>query len=150
MATAIITFMTHKLIAHNWHWQRQKHLDKLAQSYSSQPSESKPTILTVAVLGSTGNTGSCTVRNLLDHSPQKRVHAYCRNKAKLLRVIPEGADNKRVEVFQGSIEDGPLLDSLLRGTKAVFLAVTSNGAQPNPCQQLRTTRPRDQPSANIP
>lgn len=52
---------------------QQKHLDKLAQSYSSQPSESKPAMPSVAVLGSTG-------------------------------------------------------------------------AQPNPCQQLRTTRPQDQAS----
>lgn len=63
---------------------------------------------TAAALGSTGNTGSCVVRNLLDHSRQNKVNSYSRNKAKLLRVTPEVAENKRVNLFEGSIEDGPI------------------------------------------
>jgi nucleoside-diphosphate-sugar epimerase len=83
-----------------------------------------------AVLGSTGNTGTCLVRNLLEHSPHNHVNAYCRNKAKLLNLVPEVADNKRVTVFEGSVYDAQLIDSLLRGTKAVFLAVTTNDNVP--------------------
>ncbi|KAH8701031.1 hypothetical protein BGW36DRAFT_375426 [Talaromyces proteolyticus] len=81
---------------------------------------------TYAVLGSTGNCGSAVVRRLLEKSSDTKIKAYCRNKAKLYTVIPEVIDNKQVEVFEGSIGDDALMDDLLRGTKAVFLAVTSN------------------------
>ncbi|KAH8904211.1 putative NAD-dependent epimerase/dehydratase [Coniochaeta sp. PMI_546] len=81
---------------------------------------------TFAVMGSTGNTGTCLVRNLLEHSPHNHVNAYCRNKAKLIDLVPEAVDNKRVTVFEGSFSDTDLIDSLLQDTKAVFLAVTSN------------------------
>lgn len=90
---------------------------------SIQPLSTMPTF---AVLGSTGNTGTCLVRNLLEHSPHNHVNAYCRNKAKLFNLIPEVVDNKRVTVFEGSVNDTELMDSLLRDTKAVFLAVTTN------------------------
>lgn len=85
---------------------------------------------TFAVLGSTGNTGTCLVRNLLEHSPHNHVNAYCRNKAKLFRLVPETVDNKRVTAFEGRLDDEQLLDSLLRDTKAVFLAVTTNDNVP--------------------
>lgn len=81
---------------------------------------------TFAVLGSTGNTGTCLVRNLLEYSPHNHVNAYCRNKAKLFGLVPEVVDNKRVTVFEGNLDDTELIDSLLRDTKAVFLAITSN------------------------
>lgn len=90
---------------------------------SIQPLSTMPTF---AVLGSTGNTGTCLVRNLLEHSPHNHVNAYCRNKAKLLKLIPEVIDNKRMTVFEGSVNDAGLMDSLLWDTKAVFLAVTTN------------------------
>ncbi|KAI0551364.1 putative NAD-dependent epimerase/dehydratase [Xylaria curta] len=86
---------------------------------------------TYAVLGSTGNCGSALIRNLLNQSPQTRVHAYCRNQAKLRKVVPEVIDNKNVEVFEGSFNDEQLMNRCLRGTKAVFLAVTSNDNVPD-------------------
>lgn len=81
---------------------------------------------TYAVLGSTGNCGSALIRNLVEKSPENHINAYCRDQTKLHRVLPELVGSKQVEVFQGSINDEALIDSCLRGTKAVFMAVTSN------------------------
>lgn len=81
---------------------------------------------TYAVLGSTGNCGSALVRNLLEKSSDNHVNAYCRNEAKLRKVLPEVVDNKHVNVFAGSMDDETLMDNCLRGTKAIFLALTSN------------------------
>ena len=80
---------------------------------------------TYAILGSTGNCGSGLIQNLLQ-SPQNKVHAYCRNKAKLYRLLPEVVDNKHVQVFEGSINDVELMAECVRGTKAVFLVATTN------------------------
>jgi hypothetical protein len=80
---------------------------------------------TYAVLGSTGNCGSALIQNLLQ-SPQNKIHAYCRNQAKLHRLIPEVVDHKQVRIFQGSIYDVDLMAHCVRDTKAVFLVVTTN------------------------
>ena len=87
------------------------------------------TMATYAVLGSTGNCGSALIQNLLQ-SPQNKIHAYCRNKAKLQRLIPQIVDNKQVQVFEGSIYDVELMVDCVRGTKAVFLVVTTNDNVP--------------------
>jgi len=78
-----------------------------------------------AILGSTGNCGTALIQNLLE-SPQNKIHAYCRNAAKLHRLVPDTADNKQVQVFEGSIFDVDLMVSCIRGTRAVFLVVTTN------------------------
>ena len=80
---------------------------------------------TYAVLGSTGNCGSALIQNLLQ-SPQNKIHAYCRNKAKLYRLLPQVVENKQVQVFEGSIYNVPLITGCVRGTNAIFLAVTTN------------------------
>ncbi|KAK7963528.1 Monooxygenase mdpK [Apiospora saccharicola] len=85
---------------------------------------------TYAVLGSTGNCGSALVQSLLAQSTEVRVNAYCRNKPKLLRLIPQAVDNKQVHVYEGSMDDDTLMDGCIRGAKAVFLAVTSNNNSP--------------------
>lgn len=85
-----------------------------------------PITSTYVVLGATGNTGSCLVRNLIEQSPRNKVKAYCRNKDKLYRIIPEALENKQIDVYEGSLQDPALMDLVLRDTKAVFLAVTSN------------------------
>jgi putative NADH-flavin reductase len=82
-----------------------------------------------AVLGSTGNCGSALIQNLLQ-TPNVKVHAYCRNKAKLLRLLPEVAEHKKVEIFEGSIHNVDLLASCVRGCRAVFLVVTTNDNVP--------------------
>jgi putative NADH-flavin reductase len=83
------------------------------------------TMATYAILGSTGNCGSALIQNLLQ-SPQNKIHAYCRNKAKLHRLLPQVVDNKQIQVFEGSIYDVELMADCVRGTKAVFLVVTTN------------------------
>ncbi|KAH8807230.1 putative NAD-dependent epimerase/dehydratase [Xylogone sp. PMI_703] len=80
---------------------------------------------TYAVLGSTGNCGSALIQNLLQ-SPHNKINAYCRNKAKLHRLLPEVIDNKQVRVFEGNISDVNLMADCVRNTKAVFLVVTTN------------------------
>jgi hypothetical protein len=80
---------------------------------------------TYAILGSTGNCGSALIKNLLQ-SPQNTVHAYCRNQTKLYNLLPEVVDNKQVKVFQGDFRDVELMADCVRGTKAVFLCVTTN------------------------
>lgn len=80
---------------------------------------------TYAILGSTGNCGSSLIQILLQSSPNK-IHAYCRNRAKLHRLLPQIIDNKQVQVFEGSINDVELMADCVRGTKAVFLVVTTN------------------------
>jgi putative NADH-flavin reductase len=80
---------------------------------------------TYAILGATGNTG-LSLTQLLLRTPDARVHAYCRNKAKLMRSLPAGADSKRLEVFEGSIHDVDLFVRCLKGCRIVFLTITSN------------------------
>ena len=84
---------------------------------------------TYAILGSTGNCGSSLIQNLL-RSPNNSIHAYCRNKTKLHRRIPSLVDHKRVEIFEGNIQDVDLMVNCLRDTKAVFLVVTTNDNVP--------------------
>lgn len=84
---------------------------------------------TYAVLGSTGNCGTALVRNLLQ-SPRHRVHAYCRDAAKLERLVPAAAGHARVRVFAGSLYDVALIKACVRGARAVFLAVTTNDNVP--------------------
>lgn len=87
------------------------------------------TMTSYAVLGSTGNCGSALVQNLLK-SPNNKVKAYCRNKTKFYNIVPEAIENKQVEVFAGSITDVKLMTECVRGTKSVFLVVTSNDNLP--------------------
>ncbi|KAH6692161.1 NAD-dependent epimerase/dehydratase [Leptodontidium sp. 2 PMI_412] len=78
-----------------------------------------------AVLGSTGNCGSAIIRNLLKR-PKVKINAYCRNRSKLLRLVPEVEDSDKVDIFEGSIQDEELLKRCLNGCHAVFLVVTTN------------------------
>ncbi|KAK3685135.1 putative NAD-dependent epimerase/dehydratase [Podospora appendiculata] len=82
-----------------------------------------------AVIGSTGNCGSALIQRLLK-SPQNSIHAHCRSRAKLHRILPQVIDNKQVRVFEGSITDVDLMAACLRGTKAVFLVASTNANIP--------------------
>lgn len=92
---------------------------------------------TYAVLGATGNCGGALVQVLLQ-LPDTKIHAFCRNKAKLLEKLPEILDNKRVEVFEGGINDVALLTSCIRGCRAVFFVVTMNDNLPR-CRVAQDT-----------
>jgi hypothetical protein len=80
---------------------------------------------TYAVLGSTGNCGTALIQNLLK-SPDNKINAYCRNVAKLHKLIPQVIDNKDVKVFSGSITDVELMEACVRDTQAVFMVATTN------------------------
>lgn len=82
-----------------------------------------------AVLGSTGNVGGAVLKVLLQ-SPDKIIHAYCRNKDKLLKQNPGIGENKNVRIFEGSLDDEKLLASCIEGTRAVFVTVAVTGNQP--------------------
>jgi putative NADH-flavin reductase len=86
---------------------------------------------TYAILGATGNTGTSLIKVLLAQHPEAHIHAYCRNKTKLFRLLPDAADDKRMVVFEGDMLDVELLANCVRGTKAIFHAVSTNTNIPN-------------------
>jgi putative NADH-flavin reductase len=92
-----------------------------------------------AILGATGNTGSSLIQVLLN-VPNTKVHAYCRSKAKLTRMLPEVVENKKVEIFEGSIEDVDLLANCVRGCQAVFLTISTNDNVPGCRMSQNSTR----------
>lgn len=90
-----------------------------------------------AVLGSTGNCGTALIENLLKN-PDSHIHAYCRNRTKLLRLLPDIEQGGRATLFEGSISDVPLLSSCIRGCRAVFLVVSTNDNIPG-CRVAQDT-----------
>jgi nucleoside-diphosphate-sugar epimerase len=94
-------------------------------------------INTYAILGSTGNCGTALIQNLLKR-PDVRINAYCRNRSKLLRLLPNLEDNKRVEIFEGNIQDLELLTTCVSSCRAIFLCVTTNDNVPG-CHMARDT-----------
>ena len=94
---------------------------------------------TYAVLGATGNCGSSLIQVLLQ-SPNAKVHAYCRNKAKLTRKLPEVVESKQVQIFDGRIDDVDLLTNCIRGCRAVFMTVTMNDNVPGCTVSQETAR----------
>ncbi|KAJ5952324.1 uncharacterized protein N7479_010737 [Penicillium vulpinum] len=90
-----------------------------------------------AVLGSTGNCGTALITNLLQN-PDTLIHAYCRNRSKLLRLLPDINENDRVSIFEGSIEDTKLVQSCIRDCQAVFLVVSTNDNVPG-CRLAQDT-----------
>ena len=84
---------------------------------------------TYAIFGATGNCGSSLIQVLLQ-SPSAKIHAYCRNKAKLTRMVPEAVESKRMGIFEGQIDNVDLFTSCIRGCKVVFLTVSMNDNVP--------------------
>lgn len=84
-----------------------------------------------AILGATGGIGRSLLRVLLQ-SPDNQIKAYCRSRAKLLRVCPEAAaaNTEQLTVFEGRLDDVALIADCLRGTRAVFLAVSVSDNMP--------------------
>ncbi|KKO99966.1 hypothetical protein THAR02_07939 [Trichoderma harzianum] len=79
-----------------------------------------------AVIGATGNCGTALIKNLLKR-PDARINAYCRNRAKLVQKFPEEAkEGGGLNVFEGSIHDTDLVESCVRGCRAVFLVLSTN------------------------
>ncbi|KAG6027019.1 hypothetical protein E4U41_001079 [Claviceps citrina] len=83
-----------------------------------------------AVVGATGNCGTALIQVLLQQRPEAPIHAFCRNKAKLLGLLPAIATSGQVTVYEGGIHDEVLLRSCLRGCRAVFMALSTNVNEP--------------------
>ncbi|KAI8944904.1 hypothetical protein F4801DRAFT_584934 [Xylaria longipes] len=78
-----------------------------------------------AVFGATGNCGAALIENLLP-SPHVSIHAYCRSEAKLTRLFPDAVAAGRIKIFEGQIDDTDVFARCVRGTRAVFTAVSMN------------------------
>jgi nucleoside-diphosphate-sugar epimerase len=96
-----------------------------------------PSGLSYAILGSTGNTGSALLRNL-QKNPDARTNAFCRDRAKLFRLLPDLKEGGNVRVFEGSIDDQDVMVSCLRDCRAVFLCVSTNDNIPG-CSMAQNT-----------
>lgn len=79
---------------------------------------------TYAVLGSTGNCGTALIKNLL-RRPNVNIRAYCRNRKKLLHLLPEVESNSHVAIFEGSIHDEELVTKCISKCHAVFLVIST-------------------------
>lgn len=84
---------------------------------------------TYAILGATGSTGQ-SLLNLLVQSPDNKIHAYCRSKAKLEKLSPKLAASQNVDVYPGALDDIPLIADCIANTKAVFMALGKNTSYP--------------------
>ncbi|KAF2795022.1 NAD-dependent epimerase [Melanomma pulvis-pyrius CBS 109.77] len=84
---------------------------------------------TYAVLGATGHCGLALMQLLLAREGV-RINAYCRNQTKLYRLLPEIVDEKRVQVYEGSINDEELLANCIRSCSVVFLVASTNDNVP--------------------
>lgn len=90
-----------------------------------------------AVLGSTGNCG-LALMDLLTARSETQVHAYCRDKAKLMRLLPDLKEGGTTKIFEGSIEDQDLMKACLWDSRAVFLCVSTNDNIPG-CNMAQKT-----------
>jgi NAD(P)H-binding len=127
----------------NWYWSKPTsilhnylpHSEQQQQQQSRQLRMTSPS--TYAILGSTGNCGTALIENLLKN-PKAHINAYCRNRSKLLRLLPNIKEGGRVNVFEGNIQDIELLASCLRNCRAVFLCVSTNDNIPG-CRMSQDT-----------
>ncbi|SLM35661.1 NAD(P)-binding domain [Lasallia pustulata] len=84
---------------------------------------------TYAILGATGYTGR-SILTLLLKDPNNKVHAYVRSKSKLLSQRPDIEANKEVKIFEGALNDVPLLASCLSNVDTVFSVLGENDNTP--------------------
>lgn len=101
----------------------------LPREGSQLPQAPQPKVTTYALLGATGNCGTALIELLL-RMPNVKINAYCRNKNKLINLVPEAADSKKIEVFTGSIQDVNLLANCIQGCQSVFLLASTNSNVP--------------------
>lgn len=83
---------------------------------------------TYAVLGATGQTGSHILQLLLRDHPSAEINVLVRSRAKLETMLPDIFDNhnaRRIHIYEGTINNIPVLTECLRGVKTAFLTVAS-------------------------
>ena len=101
-----------------------------SQIQAEGPKRSSSTMATYAVLGSTGNCGTALIQTLLQQ-PKARIKAYCRNRAKLLRLLPGIEANEQVQIIEGGIQDEQPLADCIRDCRAVFMVISTNDNIPS-------------------
>lgn len=81
-----------------------------------------------AILGATGQTGQALLTILLQSAKDdvKNINLYVRSRARLERLQPEISTNKKVQIFEGSIQDVSLISRCISHVSAVFAVVASN------------------------
>jgi oxidoreductase AflX len=84
---------------------------------------------TFAILGATGNTGQAILTLLLKDSSAK-VHCFVRSAKKLQGQSPELRDNKRVKIFESSLNDIPALAECIAPCDAVFSCIATEENAP--------------------
>ena len=94
-----------------------------------QPTQTSFIMPTYAILGATGYTGR-SILTLLLKDPNNKVHAYIRSKSKLLSQWPDIEANKEVKIFEGALNDIPLLASCLSNVDTVFSVLGENENTP--------------------
>lgn len=84
---------------------------------------------TIALFGSTGNTGKVVLRTLLGRN-EYRLNIYARSAQKLYSLFPELRDNDQVKLCIGKIQDVDNVLSCLSGAKVVICTLGSDGMSP--------------------
>lgn len=83
-----------------------------------------------AIIGATGKTGNALLTHLLKN-PESKVNAYCRSKPKLLSQFPHLSKSNSVQIYDGAINDIPLIASCIRDVDIIFSVVGENENTPD-------------------
>lgn len=85
---------------------------------------------TIALFGSTGNTGKVVLRTLLRRN-EYSLHIYARSAQKLYSLFPELRDNDQVKLCIGKIQDVGIVLDCLAGAKVIICTLGSDGMSPD-------------------
>lgn len=91
---------------------------------------SNPRKPTIALFGSTGNTGKVVLRTLLRKNDYC-LNIYARSAQKLSNLFPELRDNDQVKLCIGKIQDVDIVLNCLSGAKVVICTLGSDGMSPD-------------------
>lgn len=85
-----------------------------------------------AILGATGSTGQALLRHLTSSSSSSdtRINAYARSRAKLEKMSPGLITKSNIQIFEGSLDNIPLLASCLSGVSTAFVVIGTNVSYP--------------------
>lgn len=86
-------------------------------------------MVTYALLGATGSTGSAILRVLLEEPPPGlKLKIFVRSKSKLSKSFPRLEDQTPfpIEIIQGTPDDAAALQTCLRGANVVFMCIATN------------------------
>lgn len=86
---------------------------------------------THAILGATGATGGA-ILTLLERDPTTTIHCFVRNANKLHGQFPrlDLRNNKRIKIFEASLNNIPILAECIAPCDAVFQCVATNENSP--------------------